>query len=134
MSSRAVDDGGVRWSGLVVAAIGFTISRFTVANSLTMETGLIEFILTGAIGGTLIGVYAARAERRNRLISAQADRLHLLNRLLRDEVLNATTVILARADFLADEETTSDDHVRPLHSDYCRSVPGRPHDRVRSYR
>lgn len=191
MSSRAVDAGGVRWSGLVVAAIGFTISRLTVANSVTMETGLVEFVLTGAIpmvlafglvvfglvlavssvdhrsvrtigvwcvlgtvamaiaaavsilgtpsigmmgefldarsssftantvlggavGGTLIGVYAARAARRNRRISAQADRMHLLNRLLRDEVLNATTVILARADFLANEETTSDDHVRPL--------------------
>lgn len=177
-------DGDFRWSGLVVAAVGFALSRAAVASSVTSMESLGVFLLTGAapmvaafglvvfgialtvsslprayvrtvvrwsvvgtasmlvvvliaavdaggmtgvaydpaaggfatkavlggsVGGTLTGIYAARAKRRTREAASQADRLHLLNRLLRDEVLNATTVVLGHADILSDRE-----HAEPI--------------------
>jgi signal transduction histidine kinase len=181
-------DGGFRSSGLVVAAIGFAISRATVVSSVTNMDSLGVFLLTGAgpmvaafglvvfgialavsslsrtyvrtvarwsvigtasmlavvliaavdaggmtgvaydpaaggfatkavlggsVGGTLTGIYAARAKRRTREAAGQADRLHLLNRLLRDEVLNATTVVLGHADILTGREETRE-HAEPI--------------------
>lgn len=187
----------LRWSGLVVAAVGFGISRVTVGASVTMNDSLAMFLLTsavpmaaafglvafgigltvsslsptyvrtvalwavlgtvgmgltavvaaldtgtamgglfdattgsyatnavlgGAVGGTLTGVYAARAGRHTRAMARQSDRLHLLNRLLRDEIRNAVTVVLGHADILAGRE--DDDHGEPIrrNAEHIQSV------------
>lgn len=190
MAPGDVDTGGFRWSGLVVAGIGFAVSRATVASTVTMMDSLWTFLLTdavpmvaafglvvfgigltvsslprtyvrtvgrwcvvgtasmllivflaaldtgtlgrmggvldpsvgpfatnavlgGSVGGTLTGVYAARARRRTREAAGQADRLHLLNRLLRDEVFNAITVVLGHAEAL-DGRGNAGDHAAPI--------------------
>ncbi len=61
------------------------------------DTRSADVVLGGAIGGTLTGIYAARSRRRRERLRRQADRLGLLNHVVRDEVLNAVTVIRGRA-------------------------------------
>ncbi|WP_135805757.1 ATP-binding protein [Halorussus marinus] len=73
------------------------------------ETYLSNFLIGGSVGGTLTGVYAARAERRRRQLRSQANRLVTLNRILRHEVLNAVTVIGGYADAIADRERPGDE-------------------------
>lgn len=57
------------------------------------RTAFSNVIIGGSVGGTLTGLYAARNRRQQRALRQQADRLEALNRLLRDEVLNAVAVI-----------------------------------------
>lgn len=54
---------------------------------------LSNFLIGGAVGGTMTGLYAAGNRRHRAEIQHQANRLEVLNRLLRHEVLNAVTVI-----------------------------------------
>lgn len=54
---------------------------------------LSNFLIGGAIGGTLTGLYASRNQRSQRELRHQANRLEVLNRLLRHEILNALTAI-----------------------------------------
>lgn len=70
-------------------------------------------LLGGATGGTLIGVYAARNRQSSEQLANQADRLQLLNLLLRDEVLNAITVVSGHADYL-DKSDDPSEHVGPI--------------------
>lgn len=80
-------------------------------------------VLGGATGGTLIGVYAARAARQRLDLASRTDRLHLLNRLLRDEVLNAITVVLGRADAVESADDPAD-HARTIrrNAEHVQSV------------
>jgi signal transduction histidine kinase len=57
------------------------------------RTFLSTFLIGGSIGGTMTGLYAARSRRQNDALQQQANRLEVLNRLLRHEVLNAVNVI-----------------------------------------
>jgi len=59
-------------------------------------------VVGGGVGGILVGIRSARARRRRRSLSRQADRAVLLNRLLRHEVLNALTAIRGHAGLLTD--------------------------------
>lgn len=63
-----------------------------------------NFLIGGSVGGTLTGLYAARNRRQRGELERQANRLEMLNRLLRHEVLNALTVIRGYA-----SETAADD-------------------------
>jgi signal transduction histidine kinase len=54
---------------------------------------LSNFLIGGAVGGTLTGLYASRDHRQRAELRHQANRLEVLNRLLRHEVLNALTAI-----------------------------------------
>jgi two-component sensor histidine kinase len=98
-------------------------------------------VLGGAVGGALTGIYAARAKRRTREAAGQADRLHLLNRLLRDEILNSITVVLGHAEALAQRDDDEDTHTEPItrNAEHIRGVvedvgsltaDGAPGDRV----
>jgi signal transduction histidine kinase len=66
------------------------------------QTYLSNFLIGGAVGGTLTGLYAARNQRQRRDLQQQANRLILLNRLLRDTVINSATAIKGHADILSD--------------------------------
>jgi len=57
------------------------------------ETYLANFLIGGSVGGTLTGLYAARTRRQRGELRQQANRLAVLNRKLRHEVLNALTAI-----------------------------------------
>jgi signal transduction histidine kinase len=52
-----------------------------------------NFLIGGSVGGTLTGLYAARNRRQRESLHRQADRLEVLNRLLRHEVINSVNVI-----------------------------------------
>ena len=67
------------------------------------QTYLSNFMIGGAVGGTLTGLYAARNRRHRRDLRQQANRLILLNRLLRDQVINAATAIKGYTGLLSDE-------------------------------
>lgn len=61
------------------------------------QTYLSNFLIGGSVGGTLTGLYAARNRRQRLEVHQHANRLEVLNRLLRHEVLNAVTVIKGHA-------------------------------------
>jgi two-component system OmpR family sensor kinase len=66
---------------------------------------LSNFLIGGAVGGTLTGLYASHSRRQRDELDHQANRLEVLNRLLRHEVLNALTAIRGYAGLEGDEET-----------------------------
>ena len=66
------------------------------------QTYLSNFLIGGAVGGTLTGLYAARNREQRRKLEQQANRLTLLNRLLRDRVINAATAIKGHSSVLSD--------------------------------
>jgi len=51
------------------------------------------FLIGGSVGGTFTGLYAARNRRQRTTVQREANRLVVLNRILRHEVLNALTPI-----------------------------------------
>jgi signal transduction histidine kinase/uncharacterized membrane protein YagU involved in acid resistance len=59
---------------------------------------LSNFLIGGGVGGALTGVYAGRSNRQQHELEQQAARLDLVNRILRDRVLNALTVIRGRVE------------------------------------
>jgi signal transduction histidine kinase len=66
-------------------------------------------LVAGAAGGALIGVRSARNRRQRWRLARQSRQAVVLNRILRDEVLNAVTAIRGRIDYVraagADEES-----------------------------
>jgi len=66
------------------------------------QTYLSNFMIGGAVGGTLTGLYAARNRRHRMDLRRQANRLTLLNRLLRDQVINAATAIKGHSEMLSE--------------------------------
>ena len=54
---------------------------------------LSNFLIGGSLGGTLTGLYAARNSQQRRQLRQHSNRLVVLNRMLRHEVLNAVTAI-----------------------------------------
>ncbi|WP_251331222.1 sensor histidine kinase [Haloplanus pelagicus] len=100
MSSRDSAEAAVvaRWcllgTGAMAAVIGLTYAAvWPVAPSTTEARLIANGLVGGAVGGTLTGVWSVRARRHRRDVSRQADRLTVLNRLLRHEVLNKVNVI-----------------------------------------
>lgn len=66
---------------------------------------LSNFLIGGSVGGTLTGLYASRNRQHRSELQQQANRLEVLNRLLRHEVLNALTVIRGNATRAIDGES-----------------------------
>ncbi len=96
-----------RWCLMGAASMVVLVFLTLVGNgtSLAMEpvrsqTYLSNFLIGGSVGGTLTGVYAGRSTRQRAELRQQAGQLEMVNRLLRDEVLNAITVIRGRAEVL----------------------------------
>ena len=76
---------------VVLTLVGSTPDQ--LPGAISSRTAFSNVIIGGSVGGTLTGLYAARNRRQQRVLRQQADRLEALNRLLRDEVLNAVAVI-----------------------------------------
>lgn len=68
------------------------------------QTYLSNFLIGGSVGGALTGVYAGRSATQRRELRRQASQLEMVTRLLRDEVLNAVTVIRGRAEVLRETD------------------------------
>ena len=68
---------------------------------------LSNFLIGGGVGGALTGVYAGRSNRQQRELEQQAARLDLVNRILRDRVLNALTVIQGRVEIAESRDGVS---------------------------
>ena len=99
----------VRWSllgtaamaGLVVlTALGSEPATPMTVDALREETYFSNFLIGGAVGGTLTGLYAARNRRQREALRQRTNRLTVLNRLLRDQVINAATAITSHAALL----------------------------------
>lgn len=61
-------------------------------------------LIGGAVGGLLIGVYSVRTAEQRRRLSLRADQATLLNRIIRDKVLNKANVIRANLELLDGED------------------------------
>jgi two-component system OmpR family sensor kinase len=78
---------------VVLTLLGSTAGGVPDLATVRSRTYLSNFLIGGSIGGTLTGLYAARNRRQRSELRQQANRLAVLNRMLRHEVLNAVTAI-----------------------------------------
>lgn len=82
------------------------------------QTYLSNFLIGGSVGGTLTGLYAARNRHQRRRLVGQANRLEVLNRILRHEILNAVTAIRG----YAEHEPEDRDEAMDVISDRSRTI------------
>ena len=82
----------------VLTLFGQAGGQMSTAMLLREEVHLSSFLIGGSVGGTLTGLYAAGHRRQREELRQQANRLEVLNRLLRHEVLNGLTVIRGYAE------------------------------------
>lgn len=93
----------------LITALGTEPGLLADPDSLREQAYLSTFLIGGAVGGTLTGLYAARTYKQQTALSQQANRLVLLNRLLRDQVINSAMAIKGHAGVL--EEKRNPDSV-----------------------
>jgi signal transduction histidine kinase len=86
------------------------------------QTYLSNFLIGGSVGGALTGVYAGRATRQQRDLQQQAARLDMVNRILRDRVLNALTVIRGRSEVARGREEVPAEETLGVISDRSDAV------------
>lgn len=77
----------------VLTAIGSTPAGLAGRGPLETGSYFSTFLIGGSVGGTLTGLYAASNRRQRGELRQQTNRLYVINRLLRHEVLNAVTII-----------------------------------------
>jgi two-component system OmpR family sensor kinase len=85
---------------LVVLTLLGGESRPTDMETVREQAYLSTFLIGGAVGGALTGVYAGRNHCYRRNLREQANRLVVLNRLLRENVVNSATAIRAHQQIL----------------------------------
>jgi two-component system OmpR family sensor kinase len=88
---------------VVLTLVGATAGGMPDLVSLRSRTYLANFLIGGAVGGTLTGLYAGRNRRQQRDLRQQTNRLEVLNRLLRHEILNSLTAIRGYAALRGDD-------------------------------
>ena len=85
------------------AAVGVSLTGsgapMMLAEGVTLGLGL-DLVLTGAVGGTITGVQASRRQESARELETRNNRLTLLNRILRHEVLNGLNVVRGYAELV----------------------------------
>ena len=86
---------------LTVLASGTALTEF---EAIREQGPFSTFLIGGAVGGTLTGVYAGRNRRHRRDMRRRANRLVVLNRMLREYVVNDATVIQAHRDLLESDD------------------------------
>ena len=91
--------GAVTMFGLILLTVfGSNPEGIQALAAIRQNTYLANFLIGGSVGGTLTGVYAALNNRYQLRLEQQANRLVVLNRILRDEMLNAVAVIRGNAE------------------------------------
>lgn len=90
---------------VVVTLLGSDPDALVEVEQLRQRTYLSNFLIGGAVGGTLTGLYAAQNRRQRVDRQQQANRLVILNRLLRDQVINAATAIKGHTDVLRESHS-----------------------------
>lgn len=90
-----------------LTALGTGPGVLTDPEALRQQAYLSTFLIGGAVGGTLTGLYAAENRNQRTDLRQQTNRLVLLNRLLRDQVINAAMAIKGHASILEDRHTDS---------------------------
>lgn len=96
--------GTVTMALFVVLTILGTAQDMALTLDVVREQAILSnFLIGGAIGGTLTGVYAGRNREQRRDLRQQANRLEILNRILRDRVINAATAIVGHAALLEED-------------------------------
>lgn len=96
-----------RWCVFGTAATGVAVGvslagsgvPMMLAEGVTIGLGL-DLVLTGAIGGTITGVQASRRRQSARELETRNNRLTLLNRILRHEVLNGLNIVRGYAELV----------------------------------
>ncbi|ERH09323.1 MAG: signal transduction histidine kinase [halophilic archaeon J07HX64] len=115
--------GTVGMGGLVAVTLLGSGVDLTDTAAVRDRVSLSTFLIGGAVGGALIGVYAGRNRCYRRDVRERANRLVVLNRLLRDRVVNSATAIRAHADLLArDGDENSADVVAARADDIVETV------------
>ena len=76
---------------LVLTILGSDPAAGVTLGTVRDQSALSTFLIGGSVGGTLTGIYAARTRRNRGILQQQTNRLVVLNRLLRHEILNALT-------------------------------------------
>lgn len=93
---------------VVLTLLGSTPDGALNLAAIRSQTALSNFLIGGSVGGTLTGLYAARNRRQREELSQQTNRLWVLNRILRHEILNAVTVIRGYATLDTDDHDTGE--------------------------
>ena len=78
---------------VVLTLVGSNAGGMPAFTTVQSRVALSNFLIGGSVGGTLTGLYASSNRHQREALERQANRLEVLNRLLRHEVLNALTVI-----------------------------------------
>ena len=90
---------------VVLTLVGSNLEGMADLQTVRSQTYLSNFLIGGSVGGTLTGLYAARNRRQRRALEQQSNRLEVLNRMLRHEVLNSVQVIRGYAGLSSDESS-----------------------------
>jgi len=98
----------------VLTLVGSNTGSLSDMAALRSRAYLSNFLIGGSLGGTLTGLYAGRTRKQRVELGRQTDRLNVLNRFLRHEILNALTAIRGyasiRRDGARDPETVINKH------------------------
>ena len=94
-------------AAVVISLAGAGIPMM-LADGVTFALAL-DLVLTGAVGGTITGVQASRRRESSRELQERNNRLTLLNRVLRHEVLNGLNVVRGYAELVGTETGGSED-------------------------
>jgi len=89
---------------VVLTLMGSGVDEMGEIAGVQWQPALSNFLIGGAIGGALTGIYAAENRRQRGELKQQTDRLEILNRSLRDRVLNAVLVIDGQIGVLDDRD------------------------------
>jgi two-component system OmpR family sensor kinase len=101
---------------VVLTLVGSSADGLPALGAARSQTYLSNVLIGGCVGGTLTGLYAARIRQQRRQLSQRANRLVVLNQLLRDEVLNSVTAIRGFATVDSDNRSDAADVIE-RHSD-----------------
>lgn len=95
----------------------FTVLGSTAGESVTLtealsQSHLSNFLIGGSIGGTFTGLYASRNRHQQHKLRKQSNRLIILNRMLRHEVLNGITAIQGHASLASSDSVSAEDVIK----------------------
>jgi signal transduction histidine kinase/uncharacterized membrane protein YagU involved in acid resistance len=102
---------------VVLTLVGSSADGMPAFSDVQAQVYLSTFLIGGSVGGTLTGLYASLNRRQRVELERQANRLEVLNRLLRHEVLNALTVIRGYAPLVGTDDGRAADLIQERSDD-----------------